>query len=402
MTGLCAVLTLFVALPVDYVPVEGPVARGELHALSDAGMTVTDARGERTTIPLETLRSIRLSTSDSASDSAPGLTLTLSDGSRLSIHDVRATAGDVQVRWGAADAPWLTVPRRQIRAVRLQVTEGALAQQWQTLLSEQTNADRVIVPRGDSELQAIDGILGEIDADRVRFEFDKEWINVRRTKPYGLIYFTPDAKQTFSPRAQVTCRDGSRLQLAGFRLQDDVLQVTTPNGLDLALPVSRLDRIDLELVSIVYLSDLEPERMEHEPRLTIPMLSELEQQWFAPRRDRRVNGEPFKLPRGDSFDQYAKGLGLHSQTELVYRTAGDFRRFQAIAALDRTDGLAEAKLIIHADGKPIHEMVFDGSSAPQKIDLDISGVNRLTIEVAYGDRSEMGDHLSLCDAKFLK
>jgi hypothetical protein len=260
----------------------------------------------------------------------------------------------------------------------------------------------LIIPRADGRLQAIDGILAEINDENVRFNYDQEWMEVRRSKPFGLLYYTPGVPQNFSPRGQLICRDGSKLQVSMFQSHDGHLSVTTANGTQLNVPLAQLERLNLELLSVIYLSDLEPERVEQSQRLQIPQLAELEQQWFAPQRDQRLSGEPLELTINDVTQRFPKGLGLHSNTQLVYRTAGDYRRFQAIAALDPTDGAAEATLVIEADGKSVQQIELRSDTAPARIDLDLSGVNRLTVRVAYGDRSELGDHVSLCDAKFLK
>jgi hypothetical protein len=99
---------------------------------------------------------------------------------------------------------------------------------------------------------------------------------------------------------------------------------------------------------------------------------------------------------------FTKGLGLHSRTELVYRLAGNFRRFMAWAAVDDAESRGSLELIVLADGREVFRQAILAGEEPRPIDVDLNGVNRMQIVVDYGDHGDVGDQMSLFDARFIK
>jgi hypothetical protein len=102
-------------------------------------------------------------------------------------------------------------------------------------------------------------------------------------------------------------------------------------------------------------------------------------------------------------ESYEKGLALHSRTEIVYRLPEGFRRLQMVAGIDDAvrDG-GNVRLTITGDGKQLWDEALSGTDKPLPIDLDVSGVRRLTILVDFGLDLDVADHLLLCDARIVK
>ena len=48
------------------------------------------------------------------------------------------------------------------------------------------------------------------------------------------------------------------------------------------------------------------------------------------------------------------------------------------------------------------EAALTGADAPRPLDLDVSGVRRLSIVADFSDTYNAGDHLLLCEAKVIK
>jgi hypothetical protein len=115
--------------------------------------------------------------------------------------------------------------------------------------------------------------------------------------------------------------------------------------------------------------------------------------------DVNFDSQPLKLNK----TTFAKGLAMHSRTEIVYRLPGAYGRFKAIAGID--DSVAakgRIHLIIRGDDKVLFDSPINGGESPKAIDLDISGTRRLTILVDYGDTFGAGDHLILGNARIYK
>ena len=100
---------------------------------------------------------------------------------------------------------------------------------------------------------------------------------------------------------------------------------------------------------------------------------------------------------------FAKGLGIHSRTELVYRLTEPFERFHAIAGIDvahRVRGTVQ--LTVMGDGRPLWSGTVRGNEPPVVLDVSLRGVRRLALLVDYGDESDAGDHLNLCEPRLVK
>ncbi len=170
------------------------------------------------------------------------------------------------------------------------------------------------------------------------------------------------------------------------------------------LPIAHVQSIDFGSSSSIYLSDLEPDQLKWTPFLQVKELDEELRQLFRPRRDRTFRGSKLRLKMTDGPSQeYNKGLSMHSRTELVYRLAGEYRQFAAFAGLEPT--LADSgsvTLVISADGAERWRREITANADAIPIDLDVTGVNWLTLLVDYGQQGDVADQLNLCDARLVK
>jgi hypothetical protein len=362
---------------------------------------VIEREGQQQEFPIRQLSHVRFQTRSTVPQQTPVMEAVLTDGSRLMLGNFHSSKGLAVLDWLGESAP-LSIPERSLQSVRLQPLEGALLQSWETMRRTPTRADVVVIQK-DNQLRQVEGLIGGLDDVSVKFQFDGQWIDVRREKVAGLLYLTP-AAQLRPSRAQLTTLDGSRLELLDFQRAADssALSLATPNATQLSVALDRIQQLDFAALSTVYLSDVEADPQQVTPYVQVAAIAEAQQKWFAPQADRRVSRQPLVI-RGEGTEQsFAKGLGLHSRTELGYRLAGQFRRFLATAFVDETGGPGRVTLVISADGAERFRETLAVGDAPREIDLDLSGVNRLQILVDYGDQSDQGDQLSLCDARFLK
>ncbi len=260
--------------------------------------------------------------------------------------------------------------------------------------------------RPNQVLDYVVGQLGAADADTVRFMFEGNWIDVRRAKVDGMIYYEAAAAAFPAPKCRLTTCAGDVWNVQQLTQQDDQIQVTSNNGAQLALPVALLQTIEFGSSTTVYLSDLEPERMQWTPYVRVESLAAELEQLYQPRRNQSLAGGPLRVrlaePDGAQQD-FEKGLSIHSRTELVYRLAGEYRQLAALAGLDPSQGKGgSVTVVISADGveRWRQEIAADAPAIP--IDLDVSGVNWLTVLVDFGRQADVADYLNLCDARLMK
>ncbi|MEV7253589.1 sulfatase-like hydrolase/transferase [Streptomyces cyaneofuscatus] len=101
---------------------------------------------------------------------------------------------------------------------------------------------------------------------------------------------------------------------------------------------------------------------------------------------------------------YAKGLGVHARSEIVFHLGGKARRMTAFVGIDDfsadRSGVGGVRARIFGDDVPLFEsQPLTSTTAVKKIDVDVTGVHalRLIVEDANGNGSY--DHTSWADAK---
>jgi hypothetical protein len=113
-------------------------------------------------------------------------------------------------------------------------------------------------------------------------------------------------------------------------------------------------------------------------------------------RDQNAAGGPL-LVRGRPC---GKGLGTRSQSRIVYELAGQYRLFQATAAIDDfAAGKGSVRFAIEADGGRLwrSDLVTGGARPLSVGPLDVSGKQRLTLVVEYGEVADVDDWADWCD-----
>lgn len=114
--------------------------------------------------------------------------------------------------------------------------------------------------------------------------------------------------------------------------------------------------------------------------------------WGSLGHDRSVSGGPIAL----AGVEYAKGIGTHANSEIVYRLDPADVWFSAVVGIDdfqRNSPYSSVVFQVEADGKVVYESpVMRGDSAPQKVDLDVLGVQQLTLRVTDAGDGNNSDH----------
>jgi len=110
----------------------------------------------------------------------------------------------------------------------------------------------------------------------------------------------------------------------------------------------------------------------------------------APSNNESAGGSPITL----NGKTYTQGLGVHSFSGLEYRLGGVASRFQSdIGVDDQLGAIGSVVFQVFADGTEIYNSgVMVGGAAHQSINLDVTGVNRLTLGVGNADDGFTGDH----------
>ncbi|MCA9175692.1 MAG: NPCBM/NEW2 domain-containing protein [Planctomycetales bacterium] len=388
------------AIVVEATPLAGDKVQGELAGISAESLQIATADGVRQ-LPLTGLKSVSIAGATPSSQSGE-IAVELIDGSQLRVERYQVAKGEVTV--GAGDMS-LTGPANTVKWVRFRSLEKepAIQQGWDQLLQREFAGDCLAFTKevdGALVLERLEGAVGAIDDQVVEFTYQGDTLRPKRERVLGLIYLV--AKRDIGATVgSVLLKDGSTLAASSLELAGDKLRVTTGSGWTAELPADRLLGLDFGSSNITYLSDLKPTTVEVEPYYGATLDSE--RQTYLPRMDEDHHGAPLKL-----VDQAPalKGLALRSRTKLVYRFDKPYKRLRAMAGIAEhvRNSVVSPHLVlsISSDRKKLLERDVTGDDAPFEIDLDLEGVQRLTIVVDYGKSQDVADFLQLCNARLTK
>lgn len=111
----------------------------------------------------------------------------------------------------------------------------------------------------------------------------------------------------------------------------------------------------------------------------------------APRGNAGYNGTPLSIG-GTSFQT---GIGTHAPSELVYDLGGKAERFIVRVGIDdgKKDKPGSVEFIVLGDGRELARSgVMYGKAAPKKLDVDVTGVRKLTLKTTDGGDGNNSDH----------
>jgi hypothetical protein len=373
----------------------GETFTGSLARITAAEVGLQTAEGP-VTIQAARLKELVVSKPSSSDAGEPAVQVELVDGSTLPATEYTAEEGRASVTRASGDA--VPIPASDVASVRLQPENPATRAEWSRILDSEPDTDLLVVRKAGA-LDYHGGLIKNVTATVVEFEIDGEVLPVKRSKVFGLVYYQSAGRSLPDPVCFVTESTGSRWAARAVQLEGDTLKWTARVGVEVAAPLSSVERIDFSQGKILCLSDLEPESVQWRPYFDMGDRLELVAPLFTLREDRSFGTGPLQV----EGKQYAKGLALHSRTEAVYRLPGRFRRFQATVGIDdevRPHG--SVVLVIRGDDAVLLEKPINGTDPPLPVDLDIQGVRRLTILVDFGADLDVSDHLDLCEASVVK
>jgi hypothetical protein len=122
---------------------------------------------------------------------------------------------------------------------------------------------------------------------------------------------------------------------------------------------------------------------------------EARQDWGELRRNASVQGNPMRI--GSKI--FSRGLGTHSNSRIVYKLGGRYRRFTAYVGADKEVMGNTIVFEVWGDGKKLWESgVMTVNDEAKRVDLDISGIDILELRVGDAGDGINADHADWADA----
>jgi hypothetical protein len=411
MMFLSILFLMFLDQPsVHLTTLEGDQQSGRLTAITDSQVTI-QVDGIAAEIPAEKLIKLELTSASASSantetepDQSPQ-EIQLLDGSRIQCRGTARSAQMVTTTTQAAGE--LMIPVTAVKAIQLLPSDEKYADQWKSYVQRETKKDLLIVPKREGDgLDFLAGVVSTISAEEITFLLDGDTIPVPAAKVYGVVFAETNGSKLTS-RSVVHAASGFEIGAASITFADGTFMVTTAWGQKLSLSSGQIQMIDFSVGRIRYLSDLNPLKEDFsgidpdDSLFTGLVDSATLQLMYGPRRDTTLDSQiPIRL-RGQRF---AKGMCIHSRTELTYALDRKFTVLEAIVGIDDlVSGNQQSivSLTISGDGKQLYQQNISTQDAPVPLKVSLENVATLTILVDYGDNDSSCDWLDLADAKLI-
>ncbi|WP_428937012.1 NPCBM/NEW2 domain-containing protein [Fontivita pretiosa] len=305
----------------------------------------------------------------------------------------RAIAGENLV-WDNPTLGELTLPLKSVASI---VRDGREDQLDAAMNGPAGNGDVLTLNNGD----IVRGIVTAITASSVSVQqSDGETIeapleSVARVRFASIGVATTDGSMT--PWFRVGLADGSVINAATLSLSQQQLRLVLPgsgmaSGVHRELPLSAVVSIEQINGPVTWLSDLRP--------VESVQTSMFDLTW-PPRMNRAVDGGPIRF----NDRTFARGIGVHAYSRLVYQIDPAWRAFRTQYAFASGDlPWANVTVRIRIDQSIAHERAdFRAGVLSPPIVLDIPpGARRLTLEVDFGRNHDVQDRFNWIEPAFLK
>lgn len=328
----------------------------------------------------------------------------LTDGSIVPCEAV--TMLDGQIDLVTVNDTSVRVQDATMRDIRWPSPGEAADTMWNEILAK-SRADDLLVIRREKSLDYLPGLVVGISSTAVQFEFRGNQVNVPLSRVAGVVFARNVDESPPPPRVRLTTHDGGIWMLESVAAGADRLTFKAVSGIEGELPLSEIRELEYPRLDAVYLSDMQPEFFEFYPYWgSQPDLANSLQLLYSPRNDVSFDDTPLRihdatLPSG--WRQFRRGLAVHSRTELGYRLAKNFRRFQTTIGFDPdAPDLGHVELTILADDEPRLVRQIAAGDDPLRVDMDVAGVNRLKLLVDFGEHMDIGDRIHFGEARLTK
>ena len=315
-------------------------------------------------------------------------TMKLKTGDLLHGHVSQWSGQNLTIKLNAPLSQTLAIPSNQV--VELWCGSDASRQKAAAMKMDSDAQDVVFVEK-EGHIVSVKGIAVDIAGSALRFRLGDDERKIALGRLVGIIFaHTAPAEQTDALHEAFRLDTGDNITGSWTGVDKKSASLKTAWGPTLQLPLARIYSIDFLGGRAVYLSDLTPAKVEQTPYFgrVIPF-----------RLDRSLEGGPLKLSDG----VYPKGIAVHSRCVLQYQLDGAFARFQTKLGFEDPAGkMGEVSARVMGDGNVLYENPdARGDQKPVKIDVSVSNVKTLTLEVDFGKGQDVAGRVVWANARLL-
>jgi len=335
-------------------------------------------------LAIDDIRKIQVRPQLETRQPTPGISIGLISNGHLTATDL--TIGDDKCIVTTASTGKLELP---IDAVRTVAFDKANLPADYHAAAEKPSADfdRLFL-KVDKAVEGLTGLIESLDEQKIQFSTDAKSVEQPRERLVAIVVAQAIAGDEL-PQYTLTLVDGGSLggELTAIAKQEIELKLA---GEAIRLPWSAVERIDVRLSKMAFLSDLKPSSAEQQSIVT------LTRPW---QRDRSYSGRPLRIGQR-SFE---KGIGAHARSRLTFPLQGKYDQFAAVVGIDAaTEGKGDCIMSVLADGNVLWTGRVKGTDPPQELNLKVSNVNELSLVVEAGEELDLADHANWADARVIR
>ena len=133
---------------------------------------------EPVSVPIETV--IKITRQPGNGNNAPAfrpVSIFLDDGSVIKTDDFQSDGKQAKFLFGEQPSG---IAMKQVAAVMLRPANPKTREQWDEIGSGSHSGDVLVIRKGDNSLDYLEGVVSEITADEVKFQFEGDSIDVKR------------------------------------------------------------------------------------------------------------------------------------------------------------------------------------------------------------------------------
>ena len=337
----------------------------------------------------------------------------LSDASRLKASKLSLSENQATVELAGGWA--IGFPARMVQwiALRDYASDPQLSREWKILREDENRTSDAILVNRAGELEAIEGVVGSLQNDKLEFRIGERSANVDLEKLDAVLFFRVSGQTSSPAMCRVRLQDGSLLNCQRIGWSDKQVRGTTVAGFEFSLPESQLESIDFSLGREIYLDRLTPTTNDWKPLLASTATMEALRKLNLARANQSYDGQALSLlfenGRGPQLPpekrQFDHGFAMRGGGKLAFRLDENVTTLSGWVGFDPlANQNGEVLLTIRVDGsiaveKPLRKREMTN---PYKIEMNVRGARRIVFQVGYLDGRSVGDQIHLADLKVAK
>jgi hypothetical protein len=371
--------------PCRVVPIEGEAFDGILIA-ADTQKISFEAAGSVQEWASDNISRIEWASKSQASP--PPLLLGLVDGSYL--RGTKLVGKEQAWQFGDSAGGIQEFGPSTISSLLVRVPTPELTTAWFEALKEPSESDALIVIRPGNVVDRVAGIISEVKDRSVVFDLDGQSVDVSFEKILGLIWFRKSTER-LKPKIQIDLNDGSSLLSDSLSIIDGSLKVRILSGREMAVPISRVTRIDYVNANVKWLSDLTVLGVTTDRGLAWQGSGDPLSKMLAPRF---VSGRGKESGR-TSVKSEDLDLTFLKPGSITFRIPDGFSRLRA--RVERTgsgDLRSDLTVEVFQEDNSLLRYTFDSKADMFELDLPVSGGKRMTLAVSSKTRLQVGSQIT--------